>query len=119
MSENASDFCSMLEWVSGLTAEKIKKMRLQCLKTASDFSNEKCADRALSIYKDLTRTLNFTRRQSDDSAWSQTARLIHAHWDVVKNLTNATTKALLNPLEPENKQKQTSAEAEPLMAPLV
>ena len=98
--ENEEEFVAALVWVAGLTAAERKELRANALKTALDFSMEKCSERALSIYESLVQIKDYVRSYSEDNAWSTAARMIQAQWDVMKNLTKATTGALLKPPDP-------------------
>lgn len=100
--ENAEDFAEAIDWMYNTTDKKKEEMKKKCLETAQEFSMDKCVDKALRIYASLIRD-KFVRRASTDSAWSKTLRLIQAHWDIAKNLTKATTEAILNPDEEAKK----------------
>ena len=104
--ENEEDFAAALEEMAGLGKEKITQIKNACLETAKVYSMENCAEHALRIYLSLILK-DFVRRQSEDSPWAQTARLIKAQWDLTKNLTKATAGALLTK-EPETKKKSES-----------
>lgn len=94
--ERSKDFVAALDWMAGRAAGAMKKIKQECFKTAKRFSMAKSADRALKVYFSLALNKAFTRRPSEDRAWEKTARFIQADWDLVKNLTKATTEALLN-----------------------
>ena len=95
--ENAEEFASALDWVAGLQAANKKALNESAVSTAVEFSMEKCSQQALSIYEGLVQIKDYVRSYSEDNAWARTARMLQAQWDVMKNLTKATTGALLKP----------------------
>ncbi len=94
--ESVGDFFEALEWIAQQKEEKKERLKKECRKTAEEFGKEKSIEHALKIYQALVLNKAFIRRQSQDSAWERTVRLIQAHWDLVKNLAKATTEALLH-----------------------
>lgn len=95
--EHGIDFAEALQWVHEASPEQRRKLSEAARKTAARFSMDACASHALEIYEGLVLVKDFVRRNTEDSTWSQTVRLIQAHWGVMKNLTRATTEAFLRP----------------------
>ena len=95
LDENLNDFSSAIEWVAKRTSKERQEMKTVCLKTAESFSMEKSVTHALKIYTSIRKGDEFVRRKSDDSSWAETGRMIHAHWELTKNLTKATAEAIL------------------------
>lgn len=54
-----------------------------------EFTMAGCARRALTIYQLMTKE-GFSRRQNEDSFWSNAIRSIQAQWGLAKNFTHAT-----------------------------
>jgi len=89
------EFALALEWIAALSGAALEKVRAACLSTAADFSKEKSIARALEIYAELTAAKGFVRRTGENTPWENTVRLLQADWQLAKNLTRATTEALL------------------------
>jgi len=89
MRQDKDEFISALSWVRDLAGPFREQMAGACLQTAKNFSMEKCTTKALEAYASLAVRHGFIRRGSEDSAWSQTVRLIKAEGGLVKNLTRA------------------------------
>jgi 1,2-diacylglycerol 3-alpha-glucosyltransferase len=87
--ESLEDFSSALLWMSKQSKTKIKLMKKASLETAKRFSMKKSAQKQLEVYISLLID-GFVRRSSEESPWRSTARLIHAQWELFKNLTKAT-----------------------------
>lgn len=87
--ESIEDFVCGLEWVHTQSAAQLKALKRNCRERAQDFSMPKCAEKVLKKYQELSIRQGFVRRASEESRWASTARLIHAQWDLVKNLTKA------------------------------
>ena len=94
--QQTDDLTRALEWMAERSSEELEKITEACLNTAETFSIEKTVRRALDIYGSLALShQRFVRRVSEDSVWAQTRRMIQAHWELTKNLTKATTEAIL------------------------
>ncbi len=93
--EITDDFVSALQWLAEQSDEAVETIKKACLKTAQEFSMEKCAQRALKVYVNLV-VEGFFRKNVQDSPWSRTTRMIKTQWDLVRNLTNAAG-AMLSP----------------------
>ncbi len=88
--ENIDDFVSGLEWIQQLPATKLKNIKTVCRQTADYFSMNKSAQKALGIYTSLS-IQGFSRKTIEQSYWDSKLRLMQAQWNLVKNLTRATT----------------------------
>ncbi len=87
--ESVEDFMSAIEWIKKQPSERLKKLRRSCQETAGRFSMRISAEKALNAYFSLL-VHGFLRRSSEESSWARTARMIHAQWELIKNLTKAT-----------------------------
>lgn len=88
--QNEKDFVQALEWIRRRSPSELKKIQQACRETANDFSMEKNVQKALGVYTSLAMVQGFVRSFSEDNPWARTGRLIHAQWDLIKNLTRAT-----------------------------
>jgi 1,2-diacylglycerol 3-alpha-glucosyltransferase len=92
-SENLEDFVKALRWFDSLDAKGKEQLNAEALKTAESFSMDRCAEKALGIYEYLNAK-GYVHRESEDSVWDKAMRRLKAEWELVKNLTKATTAAL-------------------------
>jgi 1,2-diacylglycerol 3-alpha-glucosyltransferase len=94
--ESIEDFVGALEWISNQTICQLKTLKKNCKETAADFSMDNCVNKALARYSAMVVD-GFIRRPAEDSAWAGTLRLIRAQWELVKNLTRATSVMMAGP----------------------
>jgi hypothetical protein len=87
--ENIGDFVAALAWLKKQPDARIEKIRKACADTAQGFSMKGCAQRALKIYVSLA-VQGFSRRNTEESFWSNAVRSIQTQWGLAKNLTQAT-----------------------------
>lgn len=94
--EDEADFAAALAQVADLPLGRRRELSENAVATAAEYSMEKCARRALSIYADLVETERFRRYEHQQSAWEKTMRRIKAEWELMKNFTKATTGAVIH-----------------------
>jgi 1,2-diacylglycerol 3-alpha-glucosyltransferase len=87
--EDVRMFAHALSWMEQLSHKQSLGIKKACLKMADNYAMEKCVDKALSIYASLA-VEGFLRRSTDDVPWESAFRLLHAEWELIKNLTKAT-----------------------------
>lgn len=87
--QNEEDFAAALEWVHRRSPSELKTIEQACRETANDFSMDKSVQKALGVYTSLAMIQGFVRSVSEDNPWARTGRLIHAQWELIKNLTKA------------------------------
>lgn len=93
-SENEGEFVSALGAFSAFPAMERESFSGHARKTAQNFSMEKKARQALSIYESLLRKKR-TRRKRRDNIWETATRRVKAEWDLAANLAKATTGAVV------------------------
>jgi 1,2-diacylglycerol 3-alpha-glucosyltransferase len=98
--EDVKEFMKALSWVKNLSFSQLQEIKKACHKTAENFSMDHSVAKILEIYTSLSVRHGFIRRGSEESAWSKTARLIHAEGGLVKNLTKAATALVSAHLTP-------------------
>jgi len=92
--ENEGEFVSALRSFCVFQAKETGFFKENARKTAQNFSMEKKARQALSIYEALLRKKR-TRRERRDSIWETATRRVKAEWDLAANLAKATTGAVV------------------------
>ncbi|MCG3175211.1 MAG: Alpha-monoglucosyldiacylglycerol synthase [Candidatus Omnitrophica bacterium] len=76
-----------------LSAERRSEMRQIAVQDAERYSMPQCAARALGVYERLIEEHAFSRK--DDNLWTAARGRIKAEWRILKNLTKATTGAVI------------------------
>jgi glycosyltransferase involved in cell wall biosynthesis len=99
-SEDEASFAAAL---ASLAAPDVRRACAEAARrTAGEFTREKCANRALEIYRRLVDVERFRRRETDESSWAQTIRRMKAEWDLMKTFTKATTDAIRKEGDPSS-----------------
>jgi 1,2-diacylglycerol 3-alpha-glucosyltransferase len=88
--QNKDDFIAAMQWVHDRDAEQKLKLSQACRKTAAGYAMDRCAEKMLKQYANLTLVQGFVRRPTEESPWARAGRMIHTQWDLVKNFTKAT-----------------------------
>jgi len=88
--ESMEDFVSALKWIKKQPALQNKKIKKACKETAQGFLMKDCAQKALNIYVSLTINNGFSRRNKEDSFWSNAIHSFQTQWGLAKNLSQAT-----------------------------
>lgn len=98
--EEVEVFGKALEWVAGLSPQKLYAVKNSARHSVMHFSQEVCAARALMIYETLL-SRKYMVRDHVDSAWEKAKRMIKAELELLKNMTRATGAAIGNASEQE------------------
>lgn len=93
-SENEEKFSEALSWICKRTEKEKKELGNGAQDTASEFAIQDCANRALALYAGL-KAKAVVEREKAESAWSSILQRIKAEFDLIANLTKATTGALI------------------------
>ncbi|NLE02889.1 MAG: glycosyltransferase family 4 protein [Fibrobacter sp.] len=91
--ESCEDFVSAMNWVQGWGRKN--NLKRNAINTASKYTKEICAQKALTVYEGLRRKNHILRNHSE-STWETAKRLIKAEMDIIKNMTRATGMAITN-----------------------
>lgn len=91
--ETVDAFRAALQWVAGLDEMERQRLRQTCWETASAFSMERCAGKALDLYQGLLDRADGAR-QEDDGPWTGIANLIQAEWDILSSEAQALGAAM-------------------------
>jgi glycosyltransferase involved in cell wall biosynthesis len=94
--ENIPDFVLALQEIyrQFQSPQGLTRIKNACRETAAHFAMKDSAEKALNIYVSLC-IQGFVRRSTEKSTWATTLRLIHAQWELIKNLTKAATGAMI------------------------
>ena len=76
-----------------LSEERRMEFRRQAQQDAARYSMPECARQALTVYERLIAEHAFSKKE--DSLWSSAQGRIKAEWEILKNLTKATTGAVI------------------------
>ncbi len=103
---DAAAFADALHGLAHLSRQDWASMRKAAIRTADDFSTDRCLDRTLNLYRQVANSQS-TQKQSDDSAWDYARRRLEREVDIVSNIANAVGDAVLmsdeddmHPLQP-------------------
>jgi glycosyltransferase involved in cell wall biosynthesis len=88
-----AEFCAGLEWVAELSDDARRRLVREAKKTAADFSMTRCAERALTLYREL-RHGAFVGRRDEYKSWAAVRRMIATEWDLLKGTASAAGAAL-------------------------
>lgn len=91
--ETVDAFRAALQWVAGMDEMERQRLRQACRETASAFSMERCAGKALDLYQGLLDRADGAR-QEDDGPWTGIANLIQAEWDILGSEAQALGAAM-------------------------
>ena len=90
--ENRKEFVTALQWVAGLNHSDLVMLKTNAQKTASDFSEEICARRALNLYGKARRESKAIHEQ--ETAWNEFTNYISMEWNLLANLGAAAGEAM-------------------------
>lgn len=88
----AGKFSSALRWTAACLGRG-DDLKIGARATAARFSTERCAERALAVYRTLAERAR-ERRASEENLWAEARRWIKTEWDLMANLADATTAAV-------------------------
>lgn len=86
-------FVSALGWLFEMPAMRRREISRQARDTARSMAMPACAERLIAIYSGL-RERKGRPHAAKGSMWATTRSLIRAEWDLMKNLTKATTAVI-------------------------
>ena len=92
--ESVEEFAAAFSQFAHLPATRRREMSREAAETASLFSMDRCAERALEIYEQVRRQRR-VRRPLASSGWARAIRWLRAEWGVVRNYTGAASTALI------------------------
>ncbi|MBW2163653.1 MAG: hypothetical protein JRF43_04185 [Deltaproteobacteria bacterium] len=92
-SETIEEFSSALQWVAALSSEQMQQLKQAAENRAKEFSMERSADKALTLYENLLDK-EFFGQHKEYSAWTTILHEIKTEWDVIKGLAGAAGAAL-------------------------
>jgi glycogen synthase len=98
-SETLEEFSSALQWVASLPPEQVQLLKQGAEGTATAFSMERSADKALTLYANLLEK-EFVHRQDEYNMWTRLVCLIRTEWDVLKGVAGAMADAAMDVHEP-------------------
>lgn len=99
--ENEKKFVNALMWYLMLDEHEKDTLKKNALKTAMEFSKEKCADHAIEIYKSLLNR-KATLGEKDSSLWEETKVFIKTEMDLLKNIATAAEGAINKSFDTNN-----------------
>lgn len=91
--ESVEEFAVALNRFARLTGEQRQRMRQKARSTAAEFSMERCASRALAVYRRVLKNRR-ERKPFARSAWARALRWTGGELSLVKNLTGAALAAV-------------------------
>jgi glycosyltransferase involved in cell wall biosynthesis len=91
--ETVEAFRAALAWVAGLPEERRLGLRQSCRETGDAFSMDRCAGKALALYRELLDRAEGARRE-DDAPWTGIVNLIQAEWYLLSGKAQALGAAL-------------------------
>lgn len=86
-------FTEALRWLIGQPEGKTESLKRSALKTAEQFSVDRCVDKALAVYADLAGR-GHAVRENESGVWSNLLPLIKAEWDILKGYATAAGDAM-------------------------
>ncbi|MBI4395221.1 MAG: glycosyltransferase [Candidatus Omnitrophica bacterium] len=92
-SEDEEKFSEALVWCFKQSRTQWKKMKTEARKTAEQFSIEKCAQRALHIYRSV-KIKKYTPRRIQKNKWRMVMRRLKTEWDLFRKVAKATGATL-------------------------
>jgi len=91
--ESIIAFVSALQWMAGLPADQVRKLKQAALDTAEAFSMSHSADEALACYMNLRDRIS-TDRSAQEEHWRHLLDLIKVEWEILRGIGSATDAAL-------------------------
>nr|WP_255775369.1 glycosyltransferase [Microbulbifer sediminum] len=93
---NRQDFSDAIAWIYRRSADDRRLLHTAALETARDFSMERCATRALDLYRPLLKK-SWALDDSVYDQWMRLRNLIAAQWDILEGVTSAAGAAFGQP----------------------
>lgn len=91
--ESVEEFAAALTRFTRLTGGQRQRMRQKARSTAAEYSMERCASRALAVYRRVLKTRR-ARKPFARSAWARALRWTGGELSLVKNITGAAVAAV-------------------------
>jgi len=91
--ESIDAFAAALKWVADLDRERYERLRQAALETATDFSMDRSAEKALALYGRL-RERELAARPDEFGVWTEALRKIRTEWDLLSGVFGAAGAAL-------------------------
>ncbi len=92
---NRQAFVSALHWLNSLPEAHRKKLVQRARATAEEFSVAQTTTKALTCYEKLQKKKYAARTETEDQ-WERALQLIKTEWEIVKNMTEAASAALIS-----------------------
>ncbi len=87
------EFVDALVKLSTMSVGEFQIIKNNALQTAKDFSMEKTANKAISLYSAL-RDYDATHRHLDYPIWTETLKLFESEWEILMNTIDAAQHAI-------------------------
>lgn len=87
------DYVKALRWVATAAPRTRRELRKAAQETAARFSQSRCAQRALALYRAVIGR-GRAARVAHDGAWARTMRRMKTEWQLLRSVTQATGAAL-------------------------
>jgi hypothetical protein len=94
--EDRDEFVRALEWVERRSVEERAGLKQAAMQTAQEFSMERTAQKALGRYESLlTSGAGSAGKPGEEEQWASVLRLISAEWEIIKDIAEAGSAALV------------------------
>ncbi|MFW6164235.1 MAG: glycosyltransferase, partial [Planctomycetota bacterium] len=100
-SEDEESFAEALRWLIGLPRERRRELADAARTTATEFSTDRCVDRALTFYRESMAS-EARGPSTEDSDWTALLRALRREWDLWANRAGALAEAV----GPEDTEEQ-------------
>ncbi|MFG0330722.1 MAG: glycosyltransferase [Phycisphaerales bacterium] len=98
--DDEREFAAALSEFADASVQDNEEFRAAALRTAQEFSLERCSLRVLDMYRDLVAADDY-ERDLEDSAWSQALRLIETEWNLWSRRAEAAVDSLSAAFDPD------------------
>jgi hypothetical protein len=102
-SRDEARFVEALEWMRTAEPPLRRRMREEARRTAESLSLDRCAARALLVYRRAAEGKKKTGRDLASSAWSRGMLRIKTEWDMLGNFGKAAVQALTENILPSRR----------------
>ena len=92
-SENIDEFTNALDWIKSKSKSETDELRKNARDTATEFSIQRSADKALEHFHKLQQK-SLKHRHHEYHSWTSALNLIEAEWERIKKLSEAVGAAL-------------------------
>ncbi|MDH3693200.1 MAG: glycosyltransferase [Gammaproteobacteria bacterium] len=91
--DNIDSFVSALGWVASREDIEMRRLINGAIKTAHEFSIEKCASKALDIYQQLCQR-QLRHRHHEYGTWIRAMHFIESEWAILRGVASAVGSAV-------------------------